>query len=203
MSSQHYFTAQPESKTDEREITASLRGKSYRFVTDAGVFSKGHVDEGTRLLIETVEFPASGLICDLGCGYGPIGLVAADQSPACMVHLVDVNARAVALAERNLELNNVTNAEVFLGDGFAPLPAGNYHLILTNPPIRAGKKVVYPLVEEAYQRLEPGGRLCLVIRTKQGAKSMEKHMASLLSKTGRADRSALCEFAAECAVEPA
>ena len=62
---------------------------------------------------------------------------------------------------------------------FCPLPAGNYHLILTNPPIRAGKKVVYPLVEEAYQRLEPGGRLCLVIRTKQGAKSMEKHMASL------------------------
>ena len=65
-----------------------------------------------------------------------------------------------------------------MGDGFAPLPAGNYHLI--SPILPFGReKVVYPLVEEAYQRLEPGGRLCLVIRTKQGAKSMEKHMASL------------------------
>ena len=86
------------------------------------MFSKGHVDEGTRLLIETVEFPASGFDCDLGCGYGPIGLVAADQSPACMVHLVDVNARAVALAERNLELNNVTNAEVFWETVLLPCP---------------------------------------------------------------------------------
>ena len=90
-----------------------------------------------------------------------------------MVHLVDVNARAVA-SRRNLELNNVA-AGVFLGTVLLPARR-KYHLILTNPPIRA-EKVVYPLVEEAYQRSEPGGRLCLVIRTKQG-QSMEKHMAA-------------------------
>lgn len=179
MSDQHYFTRTPQSPTREMEFTQVLRGKMYRFVTDTGVFSKTRVDSGTRLLIESMQVPAEGLICDLGCGYGPIGLVAADMAPACFVHMVDVNERAVALARRNLELNGIHNAQVFVGDGFEPVDGHRFSLILTNPPIRAGKKVIYPMVEKARDHLVSGGRLCLVIRTRQGARSMEKHMESV------------------------
>ncbi len=179
MSEQHYFTAQPQTPTDEMEFTETLLGHTYRFITDTGVFSKDRVDAGSKLLLEAVEFPQDGLICDLGCGYGPIGIVAAHESPQCLVHMVDINERAVGLAVRNLANNGLSNAQVFSGDGFTALPAAKYALILTNPPIRAGKKVIYPMVHQAWERLENPGRLCLVIRTKQGAKSMEKHMEAV------------------------
>lgn len=179
MTEQHYFTRTPETPSHEREITEVLRGKRYRFVTDAGVFSKDRVDLGTRILIEAMQLPSSGKILDLGCGYGPIGVVAADLAPNCFVCMVDVNERAAALAERNLALNGVENAAVYVGDGFSPVEEHRFSMILSNPPIRAGKKVIYPLMEEAKHRLVDGGRLCIVIRTKQGAKSMQKHLETV------------------------
>ena len=93
--------------------------------------------------------------------------------------MVDINERAAELARRNLRRNGVDNAEVIVGDGFAAVPDVRFSLIVSNPPIRAGKRVVYPWVEQAYERLEPGGQLFMVARTSQGAKSLGRKIADV------------------------
>jgi len=177
--SEHYFSAQPQAARRPRTVTVALRGREYVFVTDAGVFSRGRVDKGTRLLIEHLPLPAAGPVLDLGCGYGPVGVVVAAESPAARVLMVDVNERAVALARENLARNGIGNASAVVGDGFGPAAGRKFSLIVSNPPIRAGKRVVYRWVEEAYRHLEPGGRLLMVARTSQGARSLAQHMAAV------------------------
>ncbi len=173
---EHYFTARPRTASRPEETAETLRGRAYVFLTDAGVFSKGRVDKGTRLLIERLPLPAYGDVLDLGCGYGPIGLVIAAESPDARVLMIDVNQRAVELARANLARNGVRNAEAVAGDGFDAAGARRFSLIVSNPPIRAGKRVVYAWVEEAHRRLLPGGRLVMVARTSQGAKSLARKM---------------------------
>lgn len=173
----HYYTARPRSKSAERTIEATLCGLSLRFITDAGVFSKGHVDPGTRLLIEAAPLPDAGAVLDLGCGYGAIGIAVAKLRPDLRVVMADVNERAVSLARRNAALNGVAGVDVRLSDGFAGLePDLRFQAILTNPPYRAGKERVYGLVAGAKERLEPGGLLVVVGHNKQGVKSLKKHM---------------------------
>ncbi|HPT82816.1 MAG TPA: methyltransferase [Limnochordia bacterium] len=178
--SEHYFTPKPGAEHKPFRFQAELRGKVYQFQSDAGVFSKDEIDAGTRLLINCLDLQPGDVVLDLGCGYGPLGLVAADLvGPGGRVYLVDVNERAVELARQNLAANGITNAQVFLSDGLAALPAVEFDWVLCNPPIRAGKKVVYALLTEAYQALKPGGCLLVVIRTKQGAKSLQTYLEEL------------------------
>lgn len=169
---EHYYTSRPQAASRPLEAKATLRGVEFTFITDAAVFSRGKVDRGTRLLIDHLPLPASGDALDLGCGYGPVGLVIARLSPAARVWLVDVNERAATLAKANARRNGIDNVEVLSGDGFAPVSDKQFSLIASNPPIRAGKAVIYPWVEQAAERLTPGGRLFLVARTSQGAKSL-------------------------------
>jgi 16S rRNA (guanine1207-N2)-methyltransferase len=176
----HYYTHTPHSQHDVREFTAVLRGREYRFQTDAGVFSRTGIDRGTELLIEALLCGPGDTVLDLGCGYGPIGIAAAQLvGPTGHVYLTDVNQRAVELARTNLRLNGVTNATVLGGKAETEWPPEPVDWIISNPPIRAGKAVVYGLMDEAYNRLLPGGGLMVVIRTKQGAASLEKHLAGL------------------------
>jgi len=177
--SEHYYTRRPAAAHRPREVREELRGRSYVFATDAAVFSRRRLDPGTRLLIEHLPLPATGQALDLGCGYGPVGIVIAAESPGARVWLVDVNERAVELARRNLSLNGIVNAEVRQGDGFDPVAGMTFTLIASNPPIRAGKRVVYAWVEEAHRRLEPRGRLLMVARTSQGARTLARHMAAV------------------------
>lgn len=176
---EHYYTAKPRAAHRPGEVVETLRGREYVFLTDAGVFSRGRIDPGTRLLIEHLPLPAEGDVLDVGCGYGPIGLVIAAESPEARVLMVDVNERAVDLARRNLARNGVDNAEVMAGDGVAATGERRFSLIVSNPPIRAGKRVVYPWVDEAHARLVPGGRLLMVIRTSQGAKSLARKFSEV------------------------
>src|SRR5690625_4947250 len=104
---EHYYTPRPTAPSRPGEVTASLRGLSLSFTTDAAVFSKGKVDKGTRLLIERLPLPVVDDALDLGCGYGPVGLVVAALSPEARVWLVDVNERAVALAATNARRNRL------------------------------------------------------------------------------------------------
>lgn len=166
----HYYTPEPDSPHKISIIQFQVKGVSLRFKTDAGVFSRQKVDYGSNMLIETLP-PLRGTVLDLGCGYGPIGISLAALNPEAVVTLVEVNQRAVSLARENILLNQVANAAVCQGDGFSPL-SGRFQTIVTNPPIRAGKRVIYPLLEESLQRLEPGGSLWLVVQKKQGAASM-------------------------------
>ncbi len=173
--SDHYYSAQPTSGHRYVEFSFELRGINLQITTDAGVFSKNHLDTGTKILIQALpvkeEFKT---ILDLGCGYGPIGLILAKLLPRSTVYMSDINERAVELAIKNAESNKVENAIIKAGEGFAAFPGQKFDLIVTNPPIRAGKQVIYSLVDEAYKVLHPGGWLAAVIMTKQGAKSLEK-----------------------------
>jgi len=161
-------------------------GRVFTLESDAGVFSKGGLDDGTRLLLETIAQADLGTsILDMGCGAGPIGLILASISPSLHVTLVDVNERALACAKKNAEtLGVAARCEIVLSDVYHSLDSQTYDAIVSNPPIRAGKRVTYAIYDGAYERLVPGGKLIFVIRVKQGAYSALAHVKSLF---GRAD----------------
>jgi 16S rRNA (guanine1207-N2)-methyltransferase len=174
----HYYSANPAAAHRRQEFRYTFRGREYRFRTDAGVFSKGHLDRGTRLLMEAMDLDGVERALDLGCGYGVLGIVIAKERPGARVAMVDPNGRAVELAKENAELNGVA-VDVRQGEGCAPFAGEKFDYIITNPPIRAGKKVVFDLVDQAYAHLEEGGRFLAVIRTQQGAASLAKKIAEV------------------------
>ena len=176
---QHYFSPKPASEHNRREILYSVGSRQLRLLTDTGVFSRNEVDPGSKLLVAAVSAPASGAILDLGCGYGPIGLAFAALQPGCQVYLTDINERAVALAVENAVRNNIGNVTVYQGDGLASLPDASYNLIVTNPPIRAGRSTLLMLFTAALGRLAPHGRLAFVVRTHQGAKTLAREVGRL------------------------
>lgn len=178
---QHYYTAQPQSAHDVKSHPVEVGGLALRFYTDSGVFSKAGLDQGTRLLIESLP-PLSGRILDLGCGWGALGIPLALLNPQSQWVLTDINRRAADLARRNAQENGVRNLQVLVGDGFEQVE-GQFQAVVTNPPIRAGKGVIYPLFAQAMARLTPGGALYLVIRKQQGAASAMKYLSQLSGDT--------------------
>ena len=185
---QQYFTAMPEAGHRVRELTDTLRGRTFRFLTDRAVFAHRGIDRGTRLLIETMTVGERDVILDLGCGYGVIGLVAAALAADGHAHLVDVNARAVNLARENAARNGITNATVHLGDGIEPVREITFDLVVTNPPIRAGRPVVLGLFAGAYASLRSGGRFLFVARTGQGARTLARHAGALFGNVAEVAR---------------
>jgi len=177
--SEHYFSKQPQVKSERTTWQTNLRGHHFSFTTDYGVFSREKVDDGSRLLIESFAEPKiTGNILDLGCGYGPVGLAVAKTFPRRQVVMADINERAVSLAQHNVKQNQVTNAKVIVSDRFSTI-TDTFAAILLNPPIRAGKTVVYSLFTESYDALKKGGELWVVIQKKQGAPSAAKKLEEL------------------------
>ena len=173
---EHYYTVEPGSAHRPKEIVVKLRGQELRLQTDAGVFSRQRLDPGTKLLVESLELSGVEAPLDLGCGYGPIGLVIARERPDVTVYMSDLNRRATELAAENAAQNGLGNVVIRQGDAFLPwqdlYTAGfRFDLVAMNPPLRAGKETVLRLFAEARDRLRPGGQLWAVIRTKQGAKT--------------------------------
>ncbi len=175
----HYFDELPSAASRPRKIRARLRGREWTFVTDRGVFGRDAVDAGSRLLIETMRIAPTDHVLDVGCGYGPVGLVAAVLAPAGRAVLVDVNERAVHLAAQNAALNNVSNVEILLGDGSTPVAGRTFDIAVMNPPIRAGRTTLLRLVREVWDILHPGGRLIFVVRTAQGARTLAREVAAI------------------------
>ena len=185
---EHYFSRRPASRTRPAEAVVEIRGQSLRLRTDAGVFSKRGVDRGTELLIEALRIGPCALVLDLGCGYGIIGLVAAGLTEGGHAILTDVNERAVALAKANLSANGIANAEVRRGDLYEPVAGMAFDHIVSNPPIRAGRRVVDRIVSEAPAHLLVGGRLWLVARTQQGADAIRGRMTQAFGNAEIAKR---------------
>ncbi|HML46632.1 MAG TPA: methyltransferase [Clostridia bacterium] len=170
----HYFTQSPASAEDRIDFEHVDQGHTLRFVTDAGVFSREHMDKGTLLLLDALP-PCSGRALDLGCGWGGLGICYLRRNPGLTLIQADINERAVALTRENLARNGLS-AEVVQSDGLENVP-GSFDLIACNPPIRAGKAVMYRLLDQAYAALAPGGGLYVVIRKQQGAPSAKEHLA--------------------------
>ena len=185
--SDHYYTANPASAHDERRVTLTALGNELVFTTDAGVFSRDGLDKGTEALLNALPVPMEGRVLDLGCGWGPVGVALGKKYPALEIVMTDINQRAAELARRNLAANGV-RAQVVQGDGFAAVE-GSFDTILTNPPIRAGKAVIYALFREARARLNPGGALYIVIRKQQGAPSALKFLREVYDEAEVIDRS--------------
>jgi len=165
----HYYTQNPDTPHDIGIIEYEVKGIKLQLTTDSGVFSKKKVDYGSNLLINSLP-PASGNVLDIGCGYGVIGISLAKLNPGSYVTMIDINERAVNLAEKNIKLNKVTNAKAMQSDGFSSV-TDKFDMIVSNPPIRAGKKVIYPIFENSINYLNPGGAIFIVIQKKQGANS--------------------------------
>ena len=127
-------------------------------------------------------------VFDFGCGYGPIGLTVAKLLPEATVYMSDINERAVELGIRNAQLNGITNVVIRPGDGFEAFSGQKFDMVITNPPIRVGKQVMYGLIDEAYEALHIGGWLVLVIKTKHGAKSMEAKLNLVFNNVTELDK---------------
>ncbi len=173
--SEHYYTHNPVSPSDERRFTLNFAGQEYSFLYDNGVFSKGRLDEGTAILLGALG-EVYGDVLDLGCGWGPVGTILGKRHPDANILMTDVNERALELSRKNLILNGVNNARVLCSDGFENI-SGLFDFIVTNPPIRAGKQTIYAMFDGALEHLKSGGTLTVVIRKQQGAESALKFLA--------------------------
>lgn len=183
---EHYFAPSPRSPKRPRSLRVMLRGRPWTFQTAGGVFARRGLDAGTRLLIETMQVGRADRVLDLGCGYGPIGLVAARLAPRGRVWLIDANQRAAALAQANAQENAIVNVRMLVGDGAASIRDGSMDLVVTNPPIRAGRRVVAAFIDDAWRVLRPGGRFYLVARTAQGARTLNRLIAGRFGEVRQA-----------------
>ena len=175
----HYYTAEPSSDHRPGEVRFSYGGRDLVFATDSGVFSRRELDRGTEVLLAALP--------DMGCGYGAIGVAVGARWPELSVTMADVNRRACDLARENARRNGM-RAEVLESDGYAALAERRFATILQNPPIRAGKAVIYRMFADAAKSLLPGGQLWLVIRKQQGAPSAMSYLATLFAEVAAVEK---------------
>ena len=170
----HYFTNDENLKSEIRKVSVVIHSIGYYFYTDNGVFSKNKLDAGTELLLNTFKYtyPQEKTFLDIGCGCGAIGIYA--SLLGFTVDMSDVNKRAIHLSKMSIKEQNL-NANVFLSDAYENIDK-KYYYIVSNPPIRVGKKKLYEIIMYAKDHLKENGELWIVVRKKQGADSLVKDM---------------------------
>lgn len=179
MQSDHYFTAEPTSDGELQPRTVRLAGRDVEVVTAGGIFSPDGIDKGTRVLLDEAPVPPpEGTFLDLGCGWGPLALTMALESPAATVHAVDVNARALDLTRRNAQ--RLGCAGVRASRPEAVDPDVRFDLVWSNPPIRIGKQVLHELLTTWLPRLAGGGTAYLVVQKNLGSDSLQRWLQDTL-----------------------
>lgn len=187
MNGEHYFSAQPESDAQYRDLSVILNGTPRTLTTAHGIFSPGRIDQGTEVLLKHMT-PASpeGHILDLGSGWGPISLTLAERSPNATIWAVDVNSRALELVKRNAQRIGVNNIRVVTPDG---VPGDiQFRSIRSNPPIRIGKNELHSMLSQWLLRLAPGGDAQLVVQKNLGSDSLLRWLREELPKEFLSDR---------------
>jgi len=175
MSNEHYFASSPESELKLRTIHARIAGRAYELTTSNGIFSPEHIDTGTQVLLANVPAPPpGGNVLDLGCGWGPIALTLAVESPRSTVWAVDVNERALDLVRRNAEIVGATNINAVTPDQVPDDVV--FTTIWSNPPIRVGKNELHGLLEKWLPRLDAGSDGWLVVQRNLGSDSLHRWM---------------------------
>lgn len=170
----YYFDKNTDVTSDEKVIHVSINNQIYNFYTDNNVFSKKFLDFGTRTLLGSINLDdIKGDVLDFGCGYGPIGIYI-KKNCDCNVDMIDINDRALNLARKNARLNNVS-VNIFESNIYSNVTK-KYDNIITNPPIRVGKKILYEILFDASKYLKENGSIYLVINKDQGAKSLLKDL---------------------------
>lgn len=176
MSHEHYFSADPSAPAKLTEVEIEVGGQVLKLSASSGTFSSERLDPGTRVLLGLWElFPTDGLVLDLGCGWGPIGLSIAKLQPATEVIGVDVNQRSVELANANAKRNGLENFTACLGKDLDPTMELDH--IWSNPPIRIGKENLHDLLRNYLSRLKPTGNAYLVVQKQLGAESLQRWIA--------------------------
>ncbi len=177
----HYYDAAPSGELNINEIKHYIGDEAIAFYSANGVFSKDRIDFGSHFLVETVSEHCGEVrhMLDIGCGYGAIGISLALLHTQLSVDMVDVNQRAIQLTEKNIKRHQLAKrGAVYHVDAFDE-KAGYYDLVVTNPPIRAGKTVVFEIYQSAHRQLKAGAALYVVIQKKQGAPSSQKYLNQL------------------------
>ena len=178
----HYYTQSPDVKSIVKEIPFECEGVNIKLKTDLGVFSKDKVDYGSEVFLKTLirgDYITSGKVLDLGAGYGTIGVTLMKRYLDVSVTMVELNERAVGLCNDNVVLNEVVERGVVVASDVLEFSGEGFDYVVTNPPIRQGKKVVHSFFEKAYECLEIGGAVFTVLQRKQGAPSAFKKMKEL------------------------
>ena len=180
----HYFSEKPEIKSEKKRIKYTIQNKKFEFITDNGVFSKSKVDFGTDLMLNEFLKKNRGLevektkILDIGCGYGVVSVILKSFYPEISITLSDVNERALELSEENLKKYGINDYHIIKSDAFEKITE-KFDVILSNPPIRAGKDIIFKIYSEAYEHLNENGQFYCVIQTKHGAKSTQKKLMEI------------------------
>lgn len=170
----HYFENDKNLKSHESEKQVIINQQAFSFLTDYGVFSKRGLDFGTRSLLESLDInQIRGQVLDFGCGYGPIAIYLKKMTSAD-VDALDINQRSLNLARKNAILNGVDIC--FIESNIYEKIDKKYDYIITNPPIRVGKKILYQILFEAKKYLKTKGELWIVVHKDQGAKSLLKDL---------------------------
>lgn len=189
MPQEHYFSSKPADDGALRTVKVSLAGRELEVLTAGGVFSPGHVDLGTRVLLDEVPGPpATGHVLDLGAGWGPVALTLGFEAPDATVWAVDVNERALDLVRRNASRLGLSNVNAARPDD---VPDDvRFAAIWSNPPIRIGKAELHELLRRWLPRLEAGATAWLVVQKNLGADSLQRWLAEDLGDGWRVERAA-------------
>lgn len=179
MANEHYFSSTPESELKLRQITVSLAGRTHTVTTAGGIFSPDRLDAGTQVLLtNTPPPPPGGNFLDLGCGWGPIALTLALESPRATVWAVDVNDRALDLVRRNAEALGLDNVNAVRPEDVPP--EVQFRTIWSNPPIRVGKEILHDMLTRWLPRLEKESDAWLVVQRNLGSDSLQRWLEGTL-----------------------
>ena len=177
MTMEHYYSEEQASELKIKKIIQNIKGAAFEFYTSPGVFSKDKIDRGTLALAENMIIEKNSKVLDVGCGIGVLGIAAAKLFNSAVV-MTDINKRAVMLAKKNAELNNV-KAEIYQGNLYEKIKDNDFDAVVSNPPNTAGKELCFQLIEESKNYLKQNGSLQIVARHNKGGKTLSKKMEEI------------------------